>query len=55
MKFFSEHHRWSAEDAVFKVDALVERYIILNLAALPDVNIRSYNNILADVAVFVYF
>lgn len=46
-----EDHRGAAEDAVFEGNALVDTYIVLDLASVADGDIRTDHAVLPDIAV----
>jgi len=50
-----EDHRGAAEDAVFKGDALIDGYVVLDFAFVADDGVGSDDDILPDVAVFADF
>src|SRR5882724_11326717 len=50
-QYVGEHHRRAAEDIVFQRYALIDRHIVLDLAAIPDPHIGSDHHVLAEIAV----
>lgn len=50
-----ENHRWSAENAVFKGDAFIDRNVVLKLAFVADGHIGTDDAVLADIAVLADF
>jgi len=50
----SEDHAWAAEHVVFQGCTFEDGDVILNFAAISNVNVRSDHNILTDIAGFTY-